>query len=61
MTTLKIHLGTCAMIPKGQYFRLDNSGDIPMVLLASRTAPSHTSYVNDESGVELRQKKWRSF
>ena len=55
--TMTINPRTCVMIPKGQFYQPENSGDSPMVLLATMAAPPHTSYVNYESGVELRQKK----
>jgi mannose-6-phosphate isomerase-like protein (cupin superfamily) len=53
----KLTPGDFAMIPKGEFYQLQNSGNGPMVLLATRGAPPHTSHVNYDTGVDARKKQ----
>jgi len=53
----KLLPGSFAMIPKGEFYQLENSGAGPMVLLATRAAPPHTSHINYDTGVDARKKE----
>jgi mannose-6-phosphate isomerase-like protein (cupin superfamily) len=54
--SVKLLPGTFAMIPKGQFYQLENSGNEPMIILATRAAAPHTSHINYETRADLRQK-----
>ena len=53
---MKLPHGTFVMIPKGQFYQLENAGDGPMILLATRAAAPRTSHINFETGIDARQK-----